>query len=760
MSASSMIGYGAWASPITPEMVAGAAVSLNDPWVYEGLLHWLESRPAEGGRVTLLQRRVWPQTDALDEGESAQGKGGEDGGGRTASLGKAGSAGRVESVQQAKSAGKAEGRAALESHGEDEAEVLELTPSPYNVRSRVHEYGGGAYLPTALGVFFVNFSDQNIYLADKEGDIHQITHSPAGIRYADLCHDPRRQRLIAVTEIHGEDGQMPENALAAVALADGAVRLLHRGHDFYASPRLSADAGELLCIAWDHPNMPWDGTLLLRCRLAGAKPLAAASAVDAAKADEAGGAGEGPHRAVPAEAHGVAKDELRSSEQGLAAVDSGAGGAVLRDGDVVDAAIIAGSAQESVMQPSWAPDGAILYISDRSGFWNLWRLDGRGDAPLSPDGRDYGGPAWVFGQRSYVCLNGRRIAASRHADGGQELVLIDMQGAASPLPESAAGCGQLSAYGEDLYYLAARSDSPAACIRLNLASCERTVVAQPPPLPLDGRYLSAPEHIAFPTRDGAEAYAYVYRPRHPDHPNRNGRPPLMVLCHGGPTGAASPALNLLVQFYTSRGWTVVDVDYRGSTGYGRAYRQALNQRWGEIDVADSEDAVRHLAAQGEADLTKVAIRGRSAGGYTTLRALTTSAVFQAGASYYGVADLTALARDTHKFESRYLDSLLGGADALAERSPIHQVENLECPLIFFQGGEDRIVPPNQAQLMVAALRRKRLPVAYLEFPAEGHGFRDGGNIARCIGAEYAFFCRVFHLGQPRDLPKLEIENLD
>lgn len=413
------------------------------------------------------------------------------------------------------------------------------------------------------------------------------------------------------------------------------------------------------------------------------------------------------------------------------------------------------------MQPLWAPDGAILYISDQSGFWNLHRLDGEGAGPVLRDSRDYGGPAWVFGQRSYACLNDRLIAASRHVDGGQELVLIDMhKGLASPLVEKGAGCGQLSVQDNDLYFLAARSDGPSACMRLNLDRRTLKVVAQPPPLPLDARYLSAPEHIAFPTRDGAEAYAYLYRPRHPQHPKADGRPPLMVLCHGGPTGAASPALNLLVQFYTSRGWTVADVDYRGSTGYGRAYREALNGRWGEVDVADCEDAVRHLAAQGDADPAKVAIRGRSAGGYTTLRALTASEVFQAGASYYGVADLTALAQDTHKFESRYLDALLGGEDALKERSPIHHVDGLRCPLIFFQGREDRIVPPNQAQLMVAALRRKRLPVAYLEFPGEGHGFRDGGNIARCIGAEYAFFCRVFGLGQPQDLPEVEIENLD
>ncbi len=730
-----MSAYGTWASPITPEMVAGAAVRLSDPWVHEGMLHWLESRPAQGGRVTLLQRRAEEKTAA----------GGEDGTGTQGVRERAG-----------------QGRGEEDGKGDAGAKVVELTPLPYNVRSRVHEYGGGAYLPAAGGAFFVNFQDQNIYLVGEDGAIRQITHSPTSIRYADLCHDRHRRRLIAVTEIHGQDGEEPENAVVAIGLDDGEARLLHRGHDFYASPQLSADGGELLFIAWDHPNMPWDGTLLLRCRLAGAAPQVAASVPgNGAMAEVAGRARNDLRRPAKAETTAGAAAAWRRDEGGAAQVGTEPGLGGCQDGDIHEATIIAGGPVEAVMQPSWAQDGSILYISDRDGFWNLHRLDGNGAVPLLREDLDYGGPAWVFGQRSYVCLNDRRIAASRHRNGGQELVLIDTtRGLVDVLVENAAGCGQLSAHNNDLYFLAAGSGGPAVCMRLNLASRAQTVVAQPPSPPLDTRLLSAPEHIAFPTRDGAEAYAYRYRPRHPQHPNHKGRPPLMVLCHGGPTAAASPALNLLVQFYTSRGWAVVDVDYRGSTGYGRTYREALKERWGEVDVADCEDAVRHLAAQGDADPTKVAIRGRSAGGYTTLRALTTSRVFQAGASHYGVADLVALARDTHKFESRYLDGLLGEEAALAERSPIHHVDDLACPLIFFQGGEDKIVPPNQAQRMVAALRRKGLPVAYLEFSGEGHGFRDGGNIARCIAAEYAFFCRVFGLGQPQDLPEVEIENLD
>ena len=709
-------------SPITPELVAAAAVSLSEPRICNGVLHWLETRPAQGGRVTLLRKTA--------------------------------------------------------------AGTVEMTPEPYNVRSRVHEYGGGAYLPVAEGAYFVNNRDQNIYFAAHRGAVRQVTHSAATVRYADLCLDAGRRRLIAVTEIHPQNegrrdaktGQeperpptaQPENALAGIDLDSGEVNLLHRGHDFYAAPKLSADGGELLFVTWDHPNMPWDSALLWRCRLA-ARPTQR-----------------------PADSNATAK-----TASPLPTDDSAIAGA----------AIVAGGDKESVMQPSWAPDGAILYLSDQTGFWNIHRL---GDAgPLLRDEADYSDPPWQFGQRSYACLDERLIAARRRRQGRQELVLIDREsGAASPLADSCVAYGHLSAQDDDLYFAAARSDSFAVCMSINLKTRAHTVLARPPPIfqpegnasaadkkpspqagegpalrrkrsPAEGRgetpskaqadtagsplagmepWLSVPEHFAYPTRDGGSAYAYLYRPNHPQL-QEGGKSPLMLLCHGGPTGSASPSLNLLVQFYASRGWLVVDVDYRGSVGYGRAYRNALNGRWGELDVTDCEDAVRHLVAQGEADPARVAIRGRSAGGYTTLCALTSSSVFRAGASHYGIGDLEALAQDTHKFEARYLDGLLGTEKALRERSPIHHIDGLNCPVIFFQGGKDRIVPPNQAQAMVNALRRKGLPVAYVEFPEEGHGFRDGRNIAHCIGAEYVFFCRVFGLPQPDGLPELEVENL-
>ena len=641
--------YGAWQSPISPQLVARAAAGIGEPLASCGALHWLESRPDEGGRTTLLRQSG--------------------------------------------------------------AAAVELTPAPYDVRSRVHEYGGGAYLPTAAEAFFINNRDQNIYRVGADGAVAQLTTSSSRTRFADFRLDAGRRRLIAVSEIHSE-AAAPENALVAISLDDGKTAWLHRGHDFYASPRLSADGAELLFIAWDHPNMPWDGTMLLRCRLA-------------------------------------------------------------ENGEISEAAVVAGGAREAVMQPCWAPDGAILYLSDASGFCNLHELTDLGSRPVRTDDADYGGPPWAFGLRSYACLNERFIAACRQGPGHQDLMLIDRNtGFASPLLENSAGCSYLSAQNGALHFLRAHRDAPSSFVRLDPKTGRQTVLAQPPPvsLPQAGTakkpassaasgYFSTAEHLAYPTRDGGLAFAYLYRPKHPQHSGAAGSPPLMVTCHGGPTGAASPALKLLVQFYTSRGWALVDVDYRGSSGYGRAYREALNGKWGVLDVTDCEDAVRHLIGQGEADAARVAIRGGSAGGYTTLRALTTCSLFRAGACHYGIGDLAALAQDTHKFEARYLDCLVGGKEALDDRSPIHHLDQLHCPIIFFQGGKDKIVPPNQPQAMVAALRRRGLPSAYIEYPEEGHGFRDGNNIAHSIGAECAFFCRVFGLPKPPSLPELEVDNL-
>ncbi len=622
-------------SPITPERVAQASAGVGEPHLFDGTLYWLEARPDEGGRTTLL---------------------------------------------------RADGDA-----------NTELTPEPHSVRSRVHEYGGAAYLPTGDAVYFVNAADQNILAVEPGGRIRPITRSGPETRYADLCADPRRRRLIAVTEIHGGDEQ-PINALAAVSIDTGQASILHRGHDFYAAPRVSPSGTEMLFIAWDHPNMPWDGTRLFRARLDGA----------------------GMGRVTP----------------------------------------VAGGATESVLQPSWLDDDTALYLGDATGFWNLYRMTADGAQIVLEEEAEYAGPAWQFGNRDYAILNGRQIAARRQRDGEQTLVLIDLAtGSAAPLPDDCVEYSHLSTDGNSLYFVGAHTDATSELGRYELKSRRRFPVVPGPPLRVDNDWLSRPRHIEYKTRDGQRAYAWITFPAPGARPHPGDKAPLLVTTHGGPTGAASPALRLSLQFYASRGWMVADINYRGSTGYGRSYRDALNGKWGDVDVTDCVDAVNHLIAEGLADPTRIAIRGGSAGGYTTLRALTTQTVFRAGASHYGIGDLLALADDTHKFESQYLFGLVGSPAILADRSPIRHLDGFNCPAIFFQGDEDRVVPPNQAEAMVAALKAKGIPVAYLRFSGEGHGFRDGANIAKAIGAEYAFFCRVFGLPMDEDLPDVEIENL-
>lgn len=620
-------------SPITPALVARATAGVGEPRLFEGTLYWLEHRPSEGGRVALMKATAGERT--------------------------------------------------------------ELTPPPYSARSRVHEYGGAAYLPTQNAVFFINTTDQNIYAVDADGEIQQITTTEPTVRYADLCLDQKRGRLIAVTEIHQHPDE-PVNALAGVDIGTGEATILHQGHDFYAAPRVSPSGGEILFIAWDHPNMPWDGTHLL-----------------------------------------------------CAPLNIGIG----------ETTLIAGGGAESVLQPSWLRDGSALYLSDANGFWNLHRANAWGTWAVLDEEAEYAGPPWQFGNQDYAVLNQRQVVARRQSDGEQTLVLIDLAtGTPSPLPDDCAEYSYFSADNDSVYFLGAHTGATSEIAKYDIHEQRRTTLVPGPTLDFDSAWLSRPRHIEYQTRDGGRAYAWLYLPANTRAMPSGNKPPLLVTTHGGPTGAASPALRLAAQFYTSRGWVVADINYRGSTGYGKRYRDALRGQWGVVDVGDCADAVRHLIAEGLVDPERIAIRGSSAGGYTTLRALTTETVFRAGASHYGIGDLSSLAEDTHKFESRYLFGLIGDEEAMVERSPIAHLDGFNCPVIFFQGAEDRIVPPNQAQSMVAALNRQGIPVAYLEFPGEGHGFREGTNIAKTIGAEYAFFCRVFDIPVNEDLPDISIEN--
>ncbi|MDH3642664.1 MAG: prolyl oligopeptidase family serine peptidase [Gammaproteobacteria bacterium] len=637
--------FGSWRSTLSAEAIAAGVKGLQELRSHGEVLYWLESRPAEQGRTVLMARTA-------------------------------------------------------------DGACRELTPAPYNVRSRVHEYGGGAYLPCAAGVFFVNFVDQRIYrISDifqaEDGDaIEPVSDPDPDRRFADLCWDANRNRLILVSEHHRPDGE-PTNSLQSLSLGDAAAALttLHEGHDFYAAPRISANGENLAFICWDHPNMPWDGSQLIRANIT---------------------------------ATGALTSEM----------------------------IVAGGADESVLQPEWQTDDALLFLADGNGFWNLYRYDHSGLYCVLEDGADYGAPPWVFGMRHYAVVSEQHVVAGRRSPEA-ELVLVDTgSGFATPMTNliNAAGHTSVVHWRDCVACIAEFPDQLPGIVAFPLDGRGAVSLQEAGHTPIAPSGVSRAEQLSFPTRDRGTAHANYYPPHNLQQESPAGsRPPLLVMSHGGPTAAASRGLNLRIQYYTSRGWAVVDVDYRGSSGYGRAYRDALNGKWGLLDVTDCEDVVRYLADQGRVDPDHVAIRGGSAGGYTTLAALTTTRTFRAGASHYGIGDLNALARDTHKFESRYLHRLLGEDRAMDDRSPINHIDRLQCPVIFFQGSEDKVVPPNQSQQMVAALRDKGIPVAYLEFPGEGHGFRRAENIVRALEAEYQFFCRIFDIEPAEQSTTFQIE---
>lgn len=627
--------YGTWPSPINADLVASGSKGYAELRTANDALLWIESRPEEAGRSTLVHHRA--------------------------------------------------------------GTVRELTPTPFNPRSRIHEYGGGTYCVAEDRAYFVNFADQNVYEVGVESSAapRRITTGNDSERFADLVWD--KTAILAVRERHGI-GPEPVNDLVRIEIERGSVSVLHSGHDFYASPRPSAD-GRLAFLAWDHPNMPFDGTQLF-----------------------------------------------------LARYNDGSGGPE-------DTTVVAGGANESIVQPEWCGE-RLVFVSDAGGFWNLNVHDDSGVFVVLEEAAEYAGPAWNFGSSYYVAVGPRHVVARRLQDAVPSLVLVDLdQGLASPLDDECSSYSDLVRTQKGVAYIAGFPTKSRRIVEFALDTHTRTTIASPPDPPIPETTISRPEPMVFPS-DSGEAHAFFYSPTSPETPVPDGElPPLLVTTHGGPTASASADLSWGVQFYTSRGWAVADVNYGGSTGYGRAYRERLNGAWGKVDVEDCAACVRQLVAQGRVDPARVAIRGGSAGGYTTLAALAFGNTFKAGASHYGVGDLNALAADTHKFESRYLHTLTGGGDAIGDRSPINHVEGLNCPVIFFQGADDKVVPPNQAETMRDALAAKGIPVAYLLFEGEGHGFRRAENVRRVIEAEYAFFARVFGIEPADDLPDIAIDNL-
>lgn len=638
--------YGSWRSPITTDALLAGTVSLGQIEIDGEDLYWCEGRPLERGRNVIVRRT--PD-------------------------------GRVEDV----------------------------TPAGFNARTRVHEYGGGAFTVAAGVVYFSQYGDHRLYRQEPGAEPRPITPDvPEGaLRYADLIVDRARERLICVREDHTAPGREAVNTLVSVDL-DGArdATVLVAGADFYASPALSPDGARLAWLSWKHPNLPWDGTQLW---LADVSP----------------------------------------------------------DGTLANARCIAGGAAESVFQPQWSPDGTLYLVSDRTGWWNLYRWDGDGVTAVAPRAAEFGVAQWLFRQSTYAFASAERILCVYEDRSGATLAALDTgTGALAPLDLPYTAFRYLRAGPGWVTFVGSSPTLVSAIVQVDLATGAAQELRYGSTLPVDPDYISVPRPIEFPTEGGQTAYAFFYAPRNRDFVAPAGeRPPLIVKSHGGPTSAAQGTLNFGIQYWTARGFAVVDVNYGGSTGYGREYRERLYGQWGVVDVQDCVSAARNLAAEGLVDPDRLIITGGSAGGYTTLCALTFTDVFKAGASHFGIADLGTFVYDTHKFESRYMDRLIGPyperADLYHDRSPIHFTDRITCPVIVLQGLDDRVVPPSQAEQIVAGLRAKQLPFAYLPFPGEGHGFVRAENIRRAIEAELYFYSRVFGFELADPIEPVEIENL-
>jgi dipeptidyl aminopeptidase/acylaminoacyl peptidase len=637
--------YGSWKSPITSDLIVAQSITLSEVRLDGGDIYWLEGRPQEQGRSVIVR-------------------------------------------------------------GEENGGTADITPLDFNARTRVHEYGGGSWTVADGVVYFSNFADGRLYRQARGDAPRALTPAPSAHgrdwRFADGEIDHRLHRWLGVREDHTAEGE-PINALVAVDLDQASEepgRVIVGDHDFFSSPRLSPDGRRLLWLAWDHPNMPWNGTTLY---------IAEISSIAA----------------------------------------------------IHDARPIAGGKEESIFQPEWAPDSrTVVFVSDCSGWWNLHSFDVASGASraLAPMEAEFGAAQWLLGGSTYAFAGADRIVCAYSRSSLGHLATLDLASLTlTPIETPFSEFGSVRAAGDRVVFRAGAPTHPPSIVELDLAS-GRQIVRKRSTGILDcaqhriADYLTAPQSIEFPSTGGRAAFGLFYPPHNPDYrPPPGERPPLLVKCHGGPTAAASSVLSLGTQYWTSRGIAVLDVNYGGSTGFGRAYRDLLHRSWGIVDVDDCVAGARFLVEQGRVDAKRCVISGGSAGGYTTLGALTFRDFFQGGASYYGVSDAAALARDTHKFESRYLDWLIGpypeASSLYRERSPLCHAERLAKPVIFFQGDEDAVVPPNQTEAMVEALRRKGNAVSYFLFSGEQHGFRKAANIQRCLDAELYFYAtEVFRTG--------------
>ncbi len=590
----------------------------------------------------------------------------------------------------------------------DGGERVDVVPEGFNARTRVHEYGGGAVWRHEDVVFASSFDDGRVYRFDAPGSAGQpVTPEPpepSSLRYADGTVTPDGGLVVCVRERH-EGGEVLNELVAFPADGSAEPRLLASGHDFYASPRLDAAGEQLAWLTWDHPQMPFDGT-----------------------------------------------------ELHLAGISS--------DGGLADEHVVAGGTTESVLDPLWSPGGDLLFVSDRTGWWNLYSQRGDHMRPLAQAEAEFAYPWWVFARECYAFLADGRIACVVTRAARESLELLDpATGRLERLDLPYTGYGGMRTDGNRIVAVAASPTEQPAVVVYDVATGGLEEVARSSSAEVDETYVSPGRAIEFPTSGGQTAHAFFYPPRNADfEAPPDERPPLVVKIHGGPTAHTNDELDLGVQYFTSRGIAVVDVNYGGSTGYGRAYRDRLLGKWGIVDVEDSIAAARYLAEQGEADPDRMLITGGSAGGYTTLLVLAIRDEFAAGISAFGVADLELLFSDTHKFELHYDHSLVGpypeSKEVWKERSPIHHADGISAPLLLHQGLDDKVVPPSQADAIVEALKRRRIPYAYLAYEGEGHGFRRADSIRRMVEADLSFMGQVFGFSPADELAPLEIENLE